>query len=45
MSTLNEKEVLKIQLHNLKLALRRKEEQLIKIKEEHSTELQKVKKD
>ena len=44
MSTLNEKELLKIQVHNLKLALRRKEEQLTKIKEEHSTEILKIKK-
>jgi chromosomal replication initiation ATPase DnaA len=45
MSILNEKETLKIQVHNLKLALRRKEEQLTKIKEEYSNELQKVKKE
>lgn len=45
MSTLNEKELLKIQVHNLKLALRRKEEQLTKIKEEHSTEILKIKKE
>ncbi len=45
MSTLNEKELLKIQVHNLKLALRRKEDQLTKIKEEHSTEILKIKKD
>jgi chromosomal replication initiation ATPase DnaA len=45
MSILNEKEVLKIQVHNLRLALRRKEEQLSKIKEEYTNELQKVKKD
>ena len=45
MSTLNEKELLKIQVHNLKLALRRKEEQLNKIKEEHNNELLKVKKE
>jgi chromosomal replication initiation ATPase DnaA len=45
MSTLNEKEVLKIQVHNLRLALRRKEEQLSKIKEEYTNELQKIKKD
>ena len=44
MSTLNEKEVLKIQVHNLRLALRRKEEQLSKIKEEYTNELQKVRK-
>jgi chromosomal replication initiation ATPase DnaA len=45
MSILNEKEVLKSQVHNLRLALRRKEEQLSKIKEEYTNELQKVKKD
>jgi chromosomal replication initiation ATPase DnaA len=45
MSTLNEKELLKIQVHNLKLALRKKQAQLDKIKEEHTNEVLKIKKE
>lgn len=45
MSNLNEKELLKIQVHNLKLALRRKQEQITRLKDEHESQLAKIKKE
>ena len=45
MSSLNEIEQLKIHVHNLKLALKRKNEQVDKLKEIHTAELKKVKKE
>lgn len=45
MSTLNDKELLQIQVHNLKLALKRKQEQIDKLKHAHSAELLKIKKE
>ena len=45
MSIQNEVEVLKIQVHNLKVALKKKNDQISKIKEDYNSELQKVKKE
>ena len=45
MSTLNELELLKIKVHNLELALKRKNEMVTKLKDAHLTEVKQIKKE